>query len=90
MNIFSKQQLMTIAPGLNALKAFSELIFTLALSGGGQLCYFHFTEETTEAHRGDGTNPGASQGWKGQQHSGPLEEGWVFWPCCVACGILVP
>lgn len=53
MNIFSKQQLMTIAPGLNALKAFSELIFTLALSGGGQLCYFHFTEETTEAHRGE-------------------------------------
>ena len=53
VNIFSTPQLMTIAPGLNALKSFSELIFTLALSGGEQLCYSHFTEETTEAHRGE-------------------------------------
>ena len=53
MTNFSKQQLMTVAPGFNALKAFSELIFTLALSGGGQLCYSHFTEEPTEAHRGE-------------------------------------
>lgn len=50
MNIFSKQQLMTVAPG-SMLWLFSELIFTLALSGGGNYVIPISPEEPTEAHR---------------------------------------